>query len=185
MASNDNDESFLDLSYVDENTNEASAQSGAKSEPEDTVDFYDDDFDPNANAEQTMVDAPTTGAINGDVKSEQSDQTIAPNADQFMNKDHAPAQDAGNSKKRKDRDDDEYGQTQSHSVSQTPRPTSSTPMQQTQSFGQLVTQALDIKQLPHEITEETIREWANVVNAEGDIVELKFDEFKPNGKSKG
>ena len=183
MASNDNDESFLDLSYMDENTNEASAQSGTKSEPEDTVDFYDDDFDPNASAEQTMADAPIISATNGDVKSEHSDQTIAPSADQPMNTDQAPASDTGNSKKRKDRDDDEY--SQSHSVSQTPRPTSSTPMQQNQGFGQLVTQALDIKQLPQEITEETIREWANVVNAEGDIVELKFDEFKPNGKSKG
>lgn len=180
MAFNDNDE--LDLSYMDENTNEASAQSGVKSEPEDTVDFYEDDFDPNANAEQPMTDAPAT---NGDFNSEQPDQTIAPSADQSMNTDQSSAPDIGSSKKRKDRDDDEYSQTQSQSVSQTPRPASSTPMPQTQNFGQLVTQALDIKQLPHEITEETIREWANTVNAEGDIVELKFDEFKPNGKSKG
>lgn len=183
MAFNDNDE--LDLSYMDENTNEANAASGLKSEPEDTVDFYDDDFDPNANAEENMADAPATNATNGEVNSEQPDQTIASGEDQSMNTDQASAQDAGNSKKRKDRDDDEYSQTQSHSVSQTPRPASSTPMQQVQSSGQTATQALDIKQLPHEITEETIREWANVVNAEGDIVELKFDEFKPNGKSKG
>jgi hypothetical protein len=179
MSFNDNDE--LDLSYMDENTSDATAQPAHKTEPEDTVDFYDDEFDPNANAEQNMGDAPAAG----EVKSEAYEQTNASTEDHPMNTDQAPAQDSGSSKKRKDRDDDDYSQTQSHSVSQTPRPASSTPMQQVHSSGQIASQALDIKQLPHEINEETIREWANVVNAEGDIVELKFDEFKPNGKSKG
>jgi hypothetical protein len=35
------------------------------------------------------------------------------------------------------------------------------------------------------MSEEGIREWANAVGKEDDIEELKFDEFKPNGKSKG
>lgn len=183
MAFNDNDE--LDLSYMDENTNDASNQGGLKSEPEDNVDFYDDDIDPNTTSEQNMAEAPAMDAANGETKPEYTQGTNAAGEDHSMTTDQTLAQESSGSKKRKERDDDEYSQTQSQSVSQTPQPASSTPMQQVHSSGQTATQALDIKQLPQEITEETLREWANTVNAESDIEELKFDEFKPNGKSKG
>jgi hypothetical protein len=181
---NDNDDSFLDLSYMDENNLEANGKPGIQTEQEDTVDFYDDDFDPSATAGQSLPDAPVSGTSNGDVKSEPvSDQTAVPSAEQ--NVDQTLSQDTSSSKKRKERDDDEYSQTQPQSTHQTPRPSSTTPMPPTQSYGQPATQALDIKQLPHEITEDSIREWANAVGRENEILELKFDEFKPNGKSKG
>lgn len=183
MAFNDNDD--LDLSYMDENPNETNGQSTLKSEPEDNVDFYDDDFDPNANSEQNMADATAVDPNNEEVKDEKTEE-IKPSGENYSEITDQAQQESNGSRKRKERDDDdEFTQAQTPSVSQTPQPSASTGMQQAPSFGQTATQALDIKQLPIEITEETIREWANTVNVENDIEELKFDEHKQNGKSKG
>ncbi|QDS68136.1 hypothetical protein FKW77_010280 [Venturia effusa] len=183
MAFNDNDE--LDLSYMDDNPNDTNGHSTMKSEPEDNVDFYDDDFDPNGNAEQSMADASVVDTNNEEPKDEITGEVKPAAENHFENADQAP-QDSNGSRKRKERDDDdESPQTQTPSVSQTLQPPASTAMQQTPSFGQTATQALDIKQLPIDVTEETIREWANTVGVENDIEELKFDEHKQNGKSKG
>ncbi|TID17023.1 Ketol-acid reductoisomerase [Venturia nashicola] len=183
MAFNDNDD--LDLSYMDENPNDTNGQSTLKSEPEDNVDFYDDDFDPNVNPEQNMADPPAADTNNEEVKAEKAEETKPSGENNSANIDQAP-QESNGSRKRKERDDDdEFNQNQTPSVSQTPQPSMSTAIQQAPSFGQTATQALDIKQLPIEITEETIREWANSVNVENEIDELKFDEHKQNGKSKG
>lgn len=183
MAFNDNDD--LDLSYMDENPNDTNGQSTLKSEPEDNVDFYDDDFDPNANSEQNMADAPAVDAKNEKLTVEKTEETKPSGENPFGNTDQASHESNGSRKRKERDDDDELPDTQAPSVSQTPQPLTSTAMQQTQSFGQTATQALDIKQLPIEVTEETIREWANAVSVESDIDELKFDEFTPNGKSKG
>lgn len=183
MAFNDNDE--LDLSYMDENPNDANGQSTLKSEPEDNVDFYDDDFDPNVNSEPNMADAPTVDTINVEVRDEKTEETKPSGESQFVNPDQAPHESNGSRKRKERDDDDELTHTQNPSISQTPQPATSNTVQQSSSFGQTATQALDIKQLPIEITEETIREWANSVNVENEIDELKFDEHKQNGKSKG
>lgn len=183
MAFNDNDD--LDLSYMDENPNDTNGQSTLKSEPEDNVDFYDDDFDSNVNTEQNMADAPAVDTKDEEVKDEKTEESKSSGENQFANTDQARHESNGSRKRKERDDDDDFTETQTPSVSQTPQPPTSTAMQQAPSYGQTATQALDIKQLPIDITEETIRDWANSVNVENEIDELKFDEHKQNGKSKG
>lgn len=188
---NETDDLYLDLSYMDENDtsalngNDASQYAGQ----DDSADLYGDEQPQAENIEATddSAEGKDPGLHGGDVDNNseqapavQSEVTEAPV------KQESYTADTSASKKRKERDDDEeeYSQTLSQGQSQTPRPSSTTPMTQ-MGYGQQATDALNVQQLTSNTNEETIREWANAIGRETEIVDIKFDEHKPNGKSKG
>jgi hypothetical protein len=192
----ENDDLYLDLSYMDENA-DSTAQNGNDNSYNgqgDIPDLYAEetyaDITPTDQVAQQDLSHPAAEAsdTNGDqnTKTEYSQDA---NVEDAVNENKSHTEDASNktengSRKRKERDDDdEYSQTMSQGQGQTPRPTSTTPMPHG-SFGQ-PTHALNVQQLTHNTSEEEIRELANAVGREADLEELKFDEYKPNGKSKG
>ena len=167
------DDYNLDLSYMDENNVGGDDQhQGGDYNYDDSAELYGDENYNEDNSNHTNAN----GNANGSIKQETSDVNV-------KTEDNAGG-DASASRKRKDRDeDDEYSET---AQNMTPRHTSSTPApSQHGGYGPQPTHALNIQQLGHNLSEETIREWANAVGKEPEIEELKFDEFKPNGKSKG
>ena len=167
------DDYNLDLSYMDEsNVGADDQQQGGDYNYDDSAELYGDEH---YNEENSNHHAGTNGNTNGNVKHESSDAAV-------KTEDHSGG-DASSSRKRKDRDEDEYSETAQNA---TPRPASMTPApSQHGGYGPQPTHALNIQQLGHNMSEESIREWANAVGKEAEIEELKFDEFKPNGKSKG
>lgn len=169
----ENDDFNLDLSYMDENNADGQQQQhGGDYNYDDSAELYGDDgYEGDGAAHGTSADGSNN---NANVKAETAH-------DEGKHEDAAA--DNSSSRKRKERDDDEYSQT---AQNMTPRQASSTPVpSQHGGYGPQPTHALNIQQLGHNMSEETIREWANAVDKENDIEELKFDEFKPNGKSKG
>jgi hypothetical protein len=189
----ENDDLYLDLSYMDEN--DPAAQTGNDTSEyaaqDDSADLYADETYDDTNsadkgAQPTEPNATSQSNANG-TDAAQEDAAYAnegDNAQASVSQDQNESTDVGVSRKRKDRDEDEYSQTLSQGQSQTPRPASTTPMPP-QQYTQIPLNGLNVQQLPHTMDEETIREWATAVGRENDIEELKFDEFKPNGKSKG
>jgi hypothetical protein len=175
MAAPEGDDFNLDLSYMDENGGDGQQQQDGDYHYDDSAELYGDE----SYAEDNTAHNGTNGSSN--IKKESSDSNHAlanGKAD-----DNAGADNSG-SRKRKDRDeDDEYSETAQNMTS---RNTSSTPVpSQHGGYGPQPTHALNIQQLGSNLSEESIREWANAVGKEAEIDELKFDEFKQNGKSKG
>ncbi|KIW07784.1 uncharacterized protein PV09_01710 [Verruconis gallopava] len=170
------DDYNLDLSYMDENSAEGHQQhhQDGDYQYDDSTELYGDE---NYEGDHGNIDHAVNGDSNAKVDSVDTAQGEA-NAEQ------SAETDASGSRKRKERDDDDdYSQT---AQNMTPRQTSSTPVpSQHSGYGPQPTHALNIQQLGHNMSEETIREWVNAVGKESEIEELKFDEFKPNGKSKG
>jgi hypothetical protein len=172
----ENDDFNLDLSYMDENNADGQQQQhDSNYNYDDSAELYGDE---GYAADGTAHEASGNGT-NGDA--DMKTESSGP-AHTEVKTEGASAQNSS-SRKRKERDDDEYSQT---AQNMTPRQTSSTPApSQHGGYGPQPTHALNIQQLGHNASEETIRDWANAVGKEGEIQELKFDEFKPNGKSKG
>jgi hypothetical protein len=192
----ENDDLYLDLSYMDEN--DPAAQNGNDTSQfaaqDDSADLYADETYDESNVADKGAQSSEPTAVNqsnangtDDAQKDSTYATEGENTQAPVSQDHSASNESGASKKRKDRDEDEYSQTLSQAHSQTPRPTSTTPMpaHQQQGYGQIPLNGLNVQQLLHITDEETIRDWASAVGREGDIEELKFDEFKPNGKSKG
>lgn len=191
----ENDDLYLDLSYMDENGDNAQGSNDNSYNGQgDIPDLYAEetyaDITPTDQVAQQDLSHPTAdaSATNGDQSAaaeaaeDENANTTATESKSYP--EDASAKPENGSKKRKERDDDdEYSQTMSQGQGQTPRPTSTTPMPQG-AFGQ-PTHALNVQQLTHNTSEEEIRELANAVGREGELEELKFDEYKPNGKSKG
>jgi hypothetical protein len=170
----ENDDFNLDLSYMD-NADGQQQHNEAEYNYDDSAELYGDQ-----NYDNGSANATAGNGANGDahVKQESSDA-----AQPDVRTEEGASADTSGSRKRKERDDDEYSQT---AQNMTPRQTSSTPVPSSHGgYGPQPTHALNIQQLGHNMSEEGIREWANAVGKEDDIEELKFDEFKPNGKSKG
>jgi len=188
----ESDDLYLDLSYMDENGDAQNGNTTSQYAAQDeSTDLYGDEaYEHSTTADNSAQDVDSkpkadTPNVNGDGSDQKDASYVAPSeTDQPVKQEQGTAEEPSSSRKRKDRDEDEYSQTLSQGHSQTPRPASTTPMPQ-QGYGQAATNALNIQQLTHNTNEEILREWANAVGREGDIVELKFDEFKPNGKSKG
>lgn len=174
------DDFNLDLSYMDENTGNANGQQQQQENGDysNTNNIYDDSAELYGDE---SYDQSNTNGTNGDtkVKSDSSNSTAT-----IKVEDNTTADNSG-SRKRKDRDEDEeYSEPTAQNI--TPRITSATPTPSAHGgYGPQPTHALNIQQLGHNASEELIREWANAVGKEDQIDELKFDEFKPNGKSKG
>jgi hypothetical protein len=188
----ENDDLYLDLSYMDEN--DPAVQNGADTSQydaqDDSADLYADETyddstaaDKGAQASEPNASAQSNANETDVAQGDTADATQDDNAHTLANQEQNGGHDIGASRKRKDRDEDEYSQTLSQGQSQTPRPASTTPMPP-QPYGQIPLNGLNVQQLLHTMDEEIIREWATAVGRENDIEELKFDEFKPNGKSK-
>jgi len=171
------DDFNLDLSYMDENTGNGQQQQQENGD----YNNYDDSAELYGEESYDQSNTNGTNGTHGDakVKSDSSNS-----ADTMKAEDNASADNSG-SRKRKDRDEDEeYSESTAQNI--TPRVTSATPTPSAHGgYGPQPTHALNIQQLGHNASEELIREWANAVGKEDQIDELKFDEFKPNGKSKG
>jgi len=172
----DNDDFNLDLSYMDENNGDGQEQQqDGDYGYDDSAELYGDE----SYAADDSHHNGTNGNANSKNESSSSSNTIVNSKTE-----ESAGADTSGSRKRKERDeDDEYSET---AQNMTPRHTSSTPVpSQHGGFGPQPTHALNIQQLGHNMSEESIREWANAVGKEAEIDELKFDEFKQNGKSKG
>ncbi|KAF2397358.1 hypothetical protein EJ06DRAFT_523841 [Trichodelitschia bisporula] len=172
----EHDDLYLDLSYMDE---QGTGQNGETPVEDDGGQQYE------AGAEQT-ASGDNSGGYQGDAADDgydRMDSNDAPPADSAQHSAQpTPAQvstpvgSVSSTKKRKAEDDE------GSSTTITPRPASVVPGSLP---GERPIDAITINQITHNTSEETIRQWANEVGHEQELVELKFDEFKPNGKSKG
>ena len=173
------DDFNLDLSYMDGDNGDAQQQ-----QQQDGDYNYDDSAELYGDEGYGQDESTNHNDANGNANAKTDGSATNGTGNTTGNQDDNAGADTSSSRKRKARDDDdEYSET---AQNVTPRHTSATPgPSQHGGYGPQPTHALDIKQLGHNLSEETIREWANAVGKEADIEELKFDEFKPNGKSKG
>lgn len=168
------DDTFdLDIYGDEENQQQQQQQQQQQEEnPEDRIDFGDDSYDGNGNADDAQPDANAT--IKEDAS---SNQTAAAAAGQ---KRKAP--DDGYDEHQNTTNAAAAAATPSNSATPSVRPTSSAATAQVDPNATL---ALKLSELHWWTTEEDLRSFCATAGVESELIDIAFGEHKINGKSRG